>query len=454
MPAMAGCGDAVGAPAAAGDAELAARFRRRLVSPFSLIKHLVEVRPPAGSPRVFNASCVLSSTRLIAGADVPGATGAAGLTSASAALAAMGEAIERYAAAMIPWDELVLATQSQLGESAIGMDAFALYADEVYDKPGFPLTRWRADLPVYWRECESLANGQRYFVPAPHVYVPYLYRDEAGRSDFVSMAVSTGAACHVTRARALLVGLYECIERDAFMIVWLRRLSMPRIDWESDPVLGALLDKCYAATNVKFNLFDITLDLPAPTVLCVAQGTGRLGPLAVVGCATRATLREACSKALLEGAQCVAWAHYLLDHRPDWKPTADFANVNTFEDHVRLYLEPQMLPHLDFLLDGKSVRTLPTADPAPRDDAAALCDLVDALSALGLNVLATDLTTRDVADVGVVVTKVMVPGLVPLTADHGFPALASPRLTEVPRALRLKPVAGAPKFNPIPHPFP
>lgn len=440
-------------PAATGDSELVARFKRRLVSPFSLVKHFMAIRPPAGSPRVFNASCVLSSTRLIAGTDVPGATGAAGLTSESAALAAIGEAIERYAAAIIPWDELILATQSQLGEGAIGMDAFALYTDDVYDTPEFPLTKWHADLPVFWRECTSLASGERCFVPAPHVYVPYLYRDEAGRSDFVSMAVSTGAACHVTRARALLVGLYECIERDAFMIVWLRRLSMPRIDWESDPILGALLEKHYARTNVKFNLFDITLDLPAPTVLCVAQGVGRLGPLAVVGCATRATLREACSKALLEGAQCVAWAHYLIDHRPGWKPTADFSNVNTFEDHVRLYLEPQMLPYLEFLLATTEVRTLPALDPAPKDDATALSELVDAMSARGLNVVATDLTTRDVADVGVVVTKVMVPGLVPLTADHRFPALASSRLVEVPETLRLQP-SQSPKFNPVPHPFP
>jgi ribosomal protein S12 methylthiotransferase accessory factor YcaO len=36
-------------------------------------------------------------------------------------------------------------------------------------------------------------------------------------------------ACHFTYKAALLHGLLEVIERDAFMIAWLRRLSMPQI---------------------------------------------------------------------------------------------------------------------------------------------------------------------------------------------------------------------------------
>lgn len=438
---------------AEGDAALIERYRRSLVGPASLIRHLVEIRPAAGSPRIFNASCLLSPTVSLFGANVPGATGAAGLTLESAMLAAMGEAVERYSAAAIPWNELVRATQAELGPAAIGIDAFALHPPEQYLEPGFPLTPWSADLPIYWRTCRSLLTGQTHQVPAPQIYVPYLYRHREGRSDFVSMAVSTGAACHATREQAWLGGLYECIERDAFMITWMRRLSMPRIAWEDDPELSRLYQAHYAGCEVKFHLFDITLDIPVPTVLCIAEGIGRTGRIAVVGCATRATLHEACAKALLEASQCMSWAHYLLEHRRDWKPTSDYSNVVEFEDHVRMYLDPEMLDHLDFLLhtersiemDAKAESAIPVAQ--------ALGRAVAAVGAAGFDVLETELTTRDIADLGLHVVKVIVPGLVPLTADHRYPALASPRFRGVPHKLGLCD-DGAFDFNPIPHPFP
>jgi len=434
-------------------AALERHYRRHLVGPGSLIKHVVEIRPAAGAPRIFNTSCLLASTKALFGANVPGATGAAGLTPEAASLAAMGEAAERYAIAAIPWHELHHATQNELGPEAIGIDAFHFYEAEQYRAPGFPLMPWSPELKVYWRECRSLLSGEKRYVPAPQIYVPYLYRDHVGRSDFVSMAVSTGAACHTSLDRARLGGLYECIERDAFMIAWMRRLPVARIEWEHDAHLSAIYGRHYAGCNVVFHLFDLTLDIPVPTVLCIAEGLGAPGRIAVVGCATRATLHEACEKALLEAAQCLSWAHYLLTQRPDWKPTPDYSNVIEFEDHVRLFLEPEMRQHLDFLMDTPRRVRLSERDSAQRSDAQLLRSALDAVRGAGLDVLETELTTRDVAEVGMHVVKVIVPGLVPLTADHKFPALASPRYREVPRKLGL---CGdeAVTFNPIPHPFP
>lgn len=428
-------------------------YRRNLVGPTNLIRHLVEIRPAAGSPRIFNASCLLSPTVSLFGANVPGATGAAGLTPKSAMLAAIGEAVERYAAAAIPWNELVHATQAEIGPAAIGIDAFDQHPPEQYCEPGFPLTPWSADLPIYWRACRSLLTGQTHYVPAPQIYVPYLYRDRENRSDFVSMAVSTGAACHATPEQATLGGLYECIERDAFMITWMRRLPMPRIVWESDPELSRLFEVHYAGCEVSFHLFDVTLDIPVPTVLCIAEGIGRTGRIAVVGCATRATLRDACAKAMLEAAQCMSWAHYLLEHRRDWKPAPDFSNVVEFEDHVRLYLDPEMLVHLDFLLQTDRRVELDDGAVSPMSVAQAVESALAAVDSAGFDVLVTELTTRDIAELGLHVNKVIVPGLVPLTADHRFPALASPRFREVPRRLGLA-GDGEFEFNPIPHPFP
>jgi ribosomal protein S12 methylthiotransferase accessory factor len=112
-----------------------------------------------------------------------------------------------------------------------------------------------------------------------------------------------------------------------------------------------------------------------------------------------------------------------------------------------------MLVHLDFLLQTeRRVEIDPTSAP-PKTVALALEQALAAVDAAGFDVLETDLTTRDIAELGLHVVKVIVPGLVPLTADHRFPALASPRFRDVPRRLGLAD-DGAFEFNPIPHPFP
>lgn len=427
-------------------------LRQTLVGPVSLIRELVEIRPAAGAPQVYNFSSVLCNTEAILGARVPGATGAAGLTRREAEMGAIGEAVERYAAAYIPWERLQLGSAGALGDEAIGIDAFAIYEDAMYDRPGFPLARYADDKRLYWCEARRLGDGARRWVPAPLVYIPYQYQDAQGRSDFVAMGVSSGQACHSDRAAARLSGLYECIERDAFMIAWTRGLQVPRLDIDSNPALSRLFGQVYDGRHVAFHLFDLTLDIEVPTVLCVAIANGPKGRFACVGCATRLDLQEACEKALLECAQCLAWARYLIQARADWVPAPDFGNVLTFEDHVRLYCEPEMLRELDFLLETPLRAPVPAlAEPRPTVEQR-VETVLQRLRARGLQALEVELTPPDLDGSGLHTVRVLVPGLATLTSIHAWPALACPRYQQVPALL------GRPcrfeRANPAPHPFP
>ena len=44
-------------------------------------------------------------------------------------------------------------------------------------------------------------------------------------------STSSGLACHGSLEEASLSGLFELVERDAFMLVWSNRLSLPRLTW-------------------------------------------------------------------------------------------------------------------------------------------------------------------------------------------------------------------------------
>src|SRR5262249_32303410 len=148
---------------------------------------------------------------------------------------------------------------------------------------------------------------------------------------------------------------------------------------------------------------------------------------------------------------CAAWARELVTSQPDWRPTDDFSNVVSFEDHVRLYCEPDMGRHLSFILD--TPYTSPLQEIAiPQTPADCLQWCVEEVECNGLEPFVVDINSPEIAALGWSVFKVLVPGLVPITAVHRMPALNSPRLYQVPE--RVGRSYTMDQFNPIPHPFP
>jgi ribosomal protein S12 methylthiotransferase accessory factor len=76
-------------------------------------------------------------------------------------------------------------------------------------------------------------------VPACLMSLPYSapFREQGEQT--IGPSISTGQAAAASTEAALLGGLCEVIERDAFSIAWLNRLSMPEVQIDSDPVLRA-----------------------------------------------------------------------------------------------------------------------------------------------------------------------------------------------------------------------
>lgn len=405
----------------------------------------------AGDPRIFATVPQAMKNALFLPASVP-AAGGAGYTRQQALDTAVGEFVERYASVSYRASDLRLASADELGAAAIGFDQFELYSAAQLAHEQFTLPRYRPDLPIRWCAARALDGGAARWVPACLVYLSYGGED----GDQLTFAVSTGTACHRTPDAAALTGLYEVVERDAFMIAWLNRLPLRRIDFLADAQLRALYDRHYRGTGLVFHLFEMTTDLAIPSVLCLVEGRSPRGALFAVGAATRLCERDAAAKAMLEAASDVLYARSLLREKPEWRPTRDYLNVREFEDHVRLYCEAEMGEHLRFLLDQKDAR--PLAPPAAAigadagaDDKLARCTAL--VRARGYDPVVVDLTPDDVAALGFHCRKVLIPGAVPMTAIHGLTPLGSRRLRSVPVALGW--LAEPPThFNRIPHPFP
>jgi ribosomal protein S12 methylthiotransferase accessory factor len=307
------------------------RSRQRLQGNLGIVRHVRRILNGPGMPRIHSASSIINSIATYNHSEMVGHTGAVGFTWEQAAIGAVGECLERYCCAVYNHADLRYASARELGPGAVGMDRFELYTERQQAHPQFPFPRWHADLPIHWVPGRSLLDGGDRWVPASLTYIPYVPSNQPGRqADLLALAVSSGQACHTDPDAALLSGLCEVIERDAFMLVWSKKLSVPRLDVSGDAELSALFDRYFACPGLAFHLFDLTLDVPVPTVLCIAEGQSARGPYLCVGAACRPNYRDAVVKAWMEAAQGLIWAHSLIDSKPDWRPEPDFLNVRDF----------------------------------------------------------------------------------------------------------------------------
>lgn len=467
----AGTGTALAAPAglrialsevAATDARETLRRASRLVS--RRVGILRAVGPGvnyAQDPAVFSAGTVSSQLSLSRRLANPGKAGGAGETLEVSLAAAIGEAVERYSMLFYDRSRMVFATCRDLEETAVHPDLLRLHTREQVsraDRLGRPgrLAYFDQDTRLRWVWGWSLTQGRPRLVPAALVYLGY---EEDGDEAAIGSNASTGLAAGLTREAAILSGLYEVIERDAFALSWLFQRARCRVRVD-DGELAARLATAFATgrADVSLELFDLSCDLPVPALLAVLRRPAEFGPAFCVGAAARLNARDAVRKALLELGQGLPYLRVLRAESKGWTPREDFSNVSSFDHHLMLYnMRPDMAATaLEFYRSAPEEPLSRLAQSATGRLKGDIERCLELLAGAGHEVIVVDLTTPDLQEAGFTVVRVLVPGLVPLHGDHGLPYLGAGRLREAPWRLGWVERTRDPLavLNPLPHPFP
>ena len=419
-----------------------------------LVRWLLEIPVEPGEPRIFNCSVKLAETHRYLPAACYDMNGGAGLTREAARRAAIGEGLERYCASIYDADQLLFGRARELrqGHAVAPPADFALFHPR--QQVGFP--PFTDDTPLAWTWAFSLVRREPVLVPACLVYMPYVPRSHAPDEAVIAPAVSTGLACGRSPDAALLRGIYEAVERDAFMIAWLNRLRMPRVDLASSPALEDLYEARFRRDGLEYTLVDMTTDVPIPSFACILVDWRKTPPMVCVGGASSLDPVEAATKALVEAVQTHEWAKF-IGREPDALQFApDHTDIRDFERHVALYAFGDMLPAVEFLRQGDLAGSAATwRTRATGDTRHDLQTVVHLLAALGQDVLALDLTSPDVAESGYTATRVVIPGLQPLFGDHLLRFLGGSRLYQVPQRLGFTSAETTlEQLNPDPHPYP
>ncbi|GFZ82833.1 TOMM precursor leader peptide-binding protein [Nesterenkonia alkaliphila] len=373
------------------------------------------------------------------------------------------EALERYGGVQPGGRRTVVeAPFAELGEDAVDPRLFGAHPASTYEDTGNHYRDFDAHTSYRWVWAHSFLHDRPRLVLESQAY--YYVAHDTGTAPYL-YEVSNGCALGATTEEAALHGLLEVAERDAFLLAWYRRLSLPRLRPATaryQPV-EAQLRMIERETGYRVQLHDQTMENGIPSVWALARNpdpsaTGR--PALVCAAGAHPSLEKAALNALSELGP---FLNDFIARFPSLAERAermvdDFSLVQTMEDHSTLFGSPRMRHYLDFLDEGPEV-SFATAERNPNQFTAAsmaedLLEMVGRFTAEGQEVLVVDQTTDEHRAGGLSCVKVLVTGSLTMTFGHHLRRIDGiPRLDTVPARLGLRP--GADPSEPVlPHPFP
>lgn len=331
---------------------------------------------------------------------------------------------------------------------------------------GTALERFETSSTTSWVWARSTREDRAVLVPE---HVAYWHERGVG-SRFVAES-SNGCAVGGTREEAVLHGLLEVVERDAFLLAWYARARLVEVQLADDGDLAPqreLLDEL----GLRLRVLDLTSDFRVPVALAVvtaSEADVRAGRAPALSLATgaaanpRTAIREAVARCVTKAVMHATWVRRRQSLPAErCRPLLDdFDLVHTVRDRAGLYGLWESRHLWQFLEHPVGLVTEAALCARPRlptgDVALALRLLLERTHALGMDAVVVDQSAPELVDaLGVHAVKVLVPGTVPLTFGHrqrrtvGIPRLAS-GASILEGAL---PWDDDPRPNPVPHPFP
>ncbi|MFD5024464.1 TOMM precursor leader peptide-binding protein [Streptomyces sp. NPDC058373] len=387
-------------------------------------------------------------------------SGQANRTATSRRLAFL-EGLERYAGThRRRGTDPVTGSYRDLAADALDPRTCGVYAPETYaDDP--LVSPFDPDRAIPWVWGHSLRDDRPVLVPARLAH----YSAGVDADNFV-FECSNGCATGSGLAEAILFGLLERVERDAFLLAWYGRARLTEIDLATvaDPEVRAMTDRA-ALHGYAVHAYDTRMGPPVPVVTALAVrrdgGPGTLAFAAAAGFDPAETVASALSEVL---TYIPHLPYQVTERRTELAAmAADFTLVRELKDHAQLYGLPEMAHHAAPFLDP--LDHLPLADafadwtavrPRTGDLRDDLALLTGALARQGHDVIAVDQTTPEQARAGLRTVATAVPGLLPI--DFGWTrqrALTMDRLrTGLRTAGRRPDDLPADAVHRAPHPFP
>lgn len=316
---------------------------------------------------------------------------------------------------------------------------------DVLDPAVYTKNRSSRKIVRNWVKSIKLSDYRECLLPAQLFYLNYDFYKEG---EPLTQINSTGSAAGFDHQSTLLRAIYEALERDAFMCMYLTKIPPKRLDLASlnDAFIAEILQTA-RRFNFQLMVFDITSDLGIPTYLaCLIDKTG-FGPAVTLGTKTSLNTREAIQGTIEEAFHARPWLRREYIERsgklPDIKPQA----IKTLL-HRGLYWYPtHMLEYLSFMLNAAPTHKIPKKGNL--DSKKQLSILLKIFKDKKIEGYYCDITRDHFKKIGFFVYKAIIPYLQPLILVESQKTINTERLKNYAEFFGRK----LGEINTIPQPF-
>ncbi len=251
--------------------------------------------------------------------------GGKGISKDHAKASAMMEGFERYSAEKQDSDETIIATVNEISDKGEYIDPKSLNLNQKFEKEDL------SNMKLEWSLSHDLISGNEFYVPSNAVFHPYI-KDNA---ESLFKSNTNGLASGNVLEEAILHGIFEVIERDAWSIFELTHKNYAQINLDSieSELINETLNK-FESKGIKIKLMDFTADIKIPTIAASADDTvTKDAGLLTLGIGTHLDPEVAILRALTEVAQ--SRATQINGARED-TVRADFAREAGYERMKRI----------------------------------------------------------------------------------------------------------------------
>ncbi len=316
----------------------------------------------------------------------------------------------------------------------------------------FPLSAFspviRENGLVSYIEGINLMKKNTTVIPAKLVYLNY--KSSRKEIDYRYPLVSTGAAGGFNFESSVLRGIYEVIERDAFVCAYLNSIRLPMIDIneQKDKDLLSVL-KSIKRYNLELSIFDATNDLGIPSFISILVDRTGLGPAVSVGAKAGFNCINAIKGSIDESfmVRSIMRAAKLSSLNGE-KVKNEGKFMKELHERGFYWWPVEAIDKLDFLFSQKPSKKRMTKFQGSEKEE--LEHVVKILSQKGYEIFCADISARQLKKINYVTYKILIPNLQPLYLFEKQKKFVNrKRLKQVADFFRAENV----KINQIPHPF-
>ncbi|MEI7425927.1 MAG: YcaO-like family protein [Candidatus Moraniibacteriota bacterium] len=375
----------------------------------------------------------------------------------------LGEEVERYFWGRTDYffrGKIKKASYLEVKENAL--DIFSLTGFSAEQRKEFEILQFDEKTNFEWILVNSFTNQKQAFCPVQllsvfyarnHAKTPQSPKKEEA---MLRWRISTGVAAGQSLEHALLGGILELIERDAFMITYLNMIAPPQYDHESlseDEDVAKILAK-FRQYNLEVGLFNLPSDFSIFITMAVIIDRSGAGPAVIVASSADFNLKNSILDALSE---CLA---VRVSVRIRWDKNKKVKRIDQ-EGRLIYWANEDNRSKLDFLFQGETEevdwnehRNFFSSDQSEKtkEDCQKELDILKKeFSEKKYKLLWKKISSPEVEKLGFYVVSTVSPDLQPLHLEEEIPYWSGKRLSEVPRKLGYQ---SAEKINQVPNPFP